>query len=105
MNDYKNVCNCSCDTFKGNHLHFFLKHTHNAFLWCRGDYVANVHVFRSQFAMQTQEITESPFHRKLISAEKFQGCLKEGKKQYVSVQAHFHKNCSTTGVPKPLALN
>lgn len=54
--------------------------------------------------MQTQEITESPFHRKLISAEKVQRCLKEGK-QYVSVQAHFHKNCSTTGVPKPLALN
>lgn len=60
--------------------------------------------------MQTQEITESPFHRKLISAEKVQGCLKECE-QHNSVyfQAHFlkkkKKKALQTGVLKPLAIN
>lgn len=55
--------------------------------------------------MQTQEITESPFHSKLISAEKVQRCLKEGKK-YVSEQAHFHrKMLHYRGSEKNLALN
>lgn len=38
--------------------------------------------------MQTKEITESPFHRKLISGEKVQGCLKEDQ-QHDNVQAHI----------------
>lgn len=82
MKDYnseKNDFNWSCDTFKGKPPLLLFKHTHNAFLWCRWNYIAHVHVLRSQFAMQTQEITESPFHSKLISAEQVQGCLKERK--------------------------
>lgn len=75
--------------FKGKSLALLFKHTHDAFLWCRRDYVANVHVLGSQFAMQSQEITESPFDRKLISTEKVQGCLKE-EKNNVNIQTHFH---------------
>lgn len=95
---WKNVFNWSCDTFKGKPPLLLFKHTHNAFLWCRWNYIANVHVLRSQFAMQTQEITESPFDSKLISAEQVQGCLKEWK-QWFSVQAHFQNNAPLQGFP------
>lgn len=43
--------------------------THNALLRSGGDYVADVKVLGSQFAVETQEVAESSLDRELVLVE------------------------------------
>lgn len=49
--------------------------THNAFLWCGGDDVADMKVLWGQFTVQTQKITETAFYRKVFIFKQSHGGL------------------------------
>lgn len=49
--------------------------THDAFLRCRRDDVAHVQVLGGQFAVQAQEVAETPLDSKVLALEDGEGCL------------------------------
>lgn len=55
--------------------------THDAFLWCGGDDVANVKVLWGQFTVQTQKITETAFYGKVFIFKQSHGGLGKRKRE------------------------